>query len=49
MMTTDAQILSALRSAANGGVSGAELSQKLGISRRTLHRKLREHPQLAAD
>ena len=32
-MTTDAQILSDLRSAANGGVSGAELSQKLGISR----------------
>ena len=24
-------------------------AQKLGISRRTLHRKLREHPQLAAD
>jgi len=32
-MTTDAQIISALRSAANDGVSGAELSQKLGISR----------------
>jgi BirA family biotin operon repressor/biotin-[acetyl-CoA-carboxylase] ligase len=32
-MTTDAQILSALRSVENGGVSGAELSQKLGISR----------------
>jgi BirA family biotin operon repressor/biotin-[acetyl-CoA-carboxylase] ligase len=32
-MTTDAQIISALRSVANDGVSGAELSQKLGISR----------------
>jgi len=33
-MTTDAQILSALRSTENGGgVSGAELSQRLGISR----------------
>jgi BirA family biotin operon repressor/biotin-[acetyl-CoA-carboxylase] ligase len=32
-MTTDAQILSALRSAENGGVSGADLSQKLRISR----------------
>ena len=32
-MTTDAEILSALRSAENGGVSGAELSQKLRISR----------------
>jgi len=32
-MTTDAQIILALRSAANDGVSGAELSQKLDISR----------------
>jgi len=32
-MTTDAQIISALRAAANDGVSGAELSQELGISR----------------
>lgn len=32
-MTTDAQILSALRTAESGGVSGAELAQQLGISR----------------
>ncbi len=32
-MTTDAQILTALRSARDGGVSGAELSQRLDISR----------------
>ena len=29
-MTIDAQILTALRTADDGGVSGAELSQKLG-------------------
>ena len=32
-MTTDAQILTALRSVENDGVSGAELSQQLGVSR----------------
>jgi len=41
-MTTDAQILSALRSAANGGVSGAELSQKLGISRAAVWARIEE-------
>jgi BirA family biotin operon repressor/biotin-[acetyl-CoA-carboxylase] ligase len=32
-MTTDAQILCALRQCSNGGVSGAELSHQLGVSR----------------
>src|SRR5579863_7127242 len=32
-MSTDAQILQALRTAGSNGVSGAELSHKLGISR----------------
>ena len=40
-MTTDAQILSALRSAANDGVSGAELSQKLGISRTAIWARIK--------
>ena len=41
-MTTDAQILSALRSAENGGVSGAELSQRLGISRTAIWARIEE-------
>jgi BirA family biotin operon repressor/biotin-[acetyl-CoA-carboxylase] ligase len=41
-MTTDAQILSALRSVENGGVSGAELSQKLGISRAAIWARIEE-------
>jgi BirA family biotin operon repressor/biotin-[acetyl-CoA-carboxylase] ligase len=32
-MTTDTQILNALRAAPDGGVSGAELAERLGISR----------------
>jgi len=32
-MTTDAKILTALRSVGEGGVAGTDLSQKLGISR----------------
>jgi biotin operon repressor len=32
-MTTDARILLALRDAGSGSISGAELSQQLGISR----------------
>ena len=32
-MTTDTQILNALRAASDGGVSGAELAERLGISR----------------
>jgi len=45
-MTTDAQILSALRSVENGGVSGAELSQKLGISRAAIWARIEELRQL---
>ena len=41
-MTTDAQILSALRSADNGGVSGAEFSQKLGVSRAAIWARIEE-------
>lgn len=45
-MTTDAQILSALRSTENGGVSGTELSQKLGISRAAVWARIEELRQL---
>lgn len=41
-MTTDAQILSALRSAGDGAVSGADLSQKLGISRAAIWARIEE-------
>lgn len=41
-MTTDAQILAALRNAGNGSVSGAELSQKLGISRAAIWARIEE-------
>lgn len=41
-MTTDTQILLALRNAENGGVSGAELSQKLGISRAAIWARIEE-------
>lgn len=41
-MTTDAQILSALRAAENSGVSGAELSLKLGISRAAIRARIEE-------
>lgn len=45
-MTTDAQILSALRSAENGGVSGAELAQQIGISRAAVWARIEELRQL---
>jgi BirA family biotin operon repressor/biotin-[acetyl-CoA-carboxylase] ligase len=45
-MTTDAEILSALRSANEGGVSGAELSQKLGISRAAIWARIEELRQV---
>lgn len=45
-MTTDAQILLALRNTDNGGVSGAELSQKLGISRAAIWARIEELRQL---
>jgi BirA family biotin operon repressor/biotin-[acetyl-CoA-carboxylase] ligase len=48
-MTTDAQIISALRSAANGGVSGTELSQKLGISRAAIWARIEELRKLGYD
>lgn len=41
-MTTDAQILTALRNAENGGVSGAELSRELGISRAAIWARVEE-------
>lgn len=48
-MTTDAQILSALRSANEGGVSGAELSHKLGISRAAVWARIEELRTLGYD
>jgi BirA family biotin operon repressor/biotin-[acetyl-CoA-carboxylase] ligase len=48
-MTTDAQILAALRSANEGGVSGAELSQKLGISRAAIWARIEELRQVGYD
>jgi BirA family biotin operon repressor/biotin-[acetyl-CoA-carboxylase] ligase len=41
-MTTDAQILSALRACGDGSVSGAELSQRLGISRAAIWARIEE-------
>src|SRR5215469_11477487 len=48
-MTTDAQILSALRSSTEGGVSGAELSHKLGISRAAVWARIEELRTLGYD
>ena len=48
-MTTDAQILTALRSAKEGGVSGAELSHKLGISRAAIWARIEELRQAGYD
>jgi BirA family biotin operon repressor/biotin-[acetyl-CoA-carboxylase] ligase len=48
-MTTDARILSALRRSANGGVSGAELSQQLGISRAAVWARIEELRSLGYD
>src|ERR1017187_4230853 len=41
-MTTDAQILSTLRAAGDGSVSGAELSQELGVSRAAIWARIEE-------
>lgn len=41
-MTTDARILSALRDSPEGGVSGADLSQQLGISRAAIWARIEE-------
>lgn len=48
-MTTDAQILSALRAAENGGVSGADLSERLGISRAAIWARIEELRKLGYD
>lgn len=45
-MTTDAQILTALRDANHGGVSGAELSRALRISRAAIWARIEELRQL---
>jgi BirA family biotin operon repressor/biotin-[acetyl-CoA-carboxylase] ligase len=41
-VTTDSQILSALRAAENSGVSGADLSEQLGISRAAIWARIEE-------
>jgi BirA family biotin operon repressor/biotin-[acetyl-CoA-carboxylase] ligase len=41
-MTTDTQILMALRAAENGGVCGAELSQRLGLTRAAIWARVEE-------
>ena len=48
-MTTDAQILTALRAAENGGVSGAYLSERLGISRAAIWARVEELRKLGYD
>jgi BirA family transcriptional regulator, biotin operon repressor / biotin---[acetyl-CoA-carboxylase] ligase len=48
-MTTDAQILSALRSAEGGGVSGSELAERLGISRAAVWARVAELRRLGYD
>ncbi len=42
LMTTDGQILQALRCAGNGCVSGAEISQRLGITRAAIWARIEE-------
>jgi BirA family biotin operon repressor/biotin-[acetyl-CoA-carboxylase] ligase len=48
-MTTDAHILSALRAEDGAGVSGAELSQQLGISRAAIWARIQELRELGYD
>ncbi len=48
-MTTDSQILSALRNAGGGAVSGADLSQRLGISRAAIWARIDELRKLGYD
>jgi len=48
-MTTDAQILTALRNAGHGSVSGTELSQELGISRAAIWAHIEELRGLGYD
>src|SRR6266496_3133180 len=49
ILTTDAQILSALRGADDGSVSGTELSQRLGISRAAIWARIEELRSLGYD
>jgi BirA family biotin operon repressor/biotin-[acetyl-CoA-carboxylase] ligase len=48
-VTTDSQILSALRAAENSGVSGADLSDQLGISRAAIWARIEELRKLGYD
>jgi BirA family biotin operon repressor/biotin-[acetyl-CoA-carboxylase] ligase len=48
-MTTDAHILTALRGAGEGSVSGAELSHRLGISRAAIWARIEELRELGYD
>ena len=48
-MTIDVQILNALRAAAGGSVSGAELSQSLGVSRAAIWARIEELRSLGYD
>jgi BirA family transcriptional regulator, biotin operon repressor / biotin---[acetyl-CoA-carboxylase] ligase len=48
-VTTDSEILSALRSASEGGVSGAELSHRLGITRAAIWARIEELRQIGYD
>jgi len=48
-MTTDALILAALRQAGAGSVSGAELAQRLGLSRATVWARIEEWRRLGYD
>src|SRR5258706_216125 len=49
LMTLDAQILKALRSAVDGAVSGSELAQVLGVSRATVWARIEELRSLGYD
>src|SRR5438552_6386254 len=48
-MSVDAEILKALRGAGDGAVSGAELSQQLGISRAAVWARIEELRSLGYD
>jgi BirA family transcriptional regulator, biotin operon repressor / biotin---[acetyl-CoA-carboxylase] ligase len=48
-MTTDAEILSALRAADEVGVSGAELAERIGVSRAAIWARIEELRQLGYD
>lgn len=49
LVTTDARILSALRRSEDGGVSGADLSRRLGISRAAIWARIEELRGLGYD